>query len=373
MRLLDRYVLRELLIPFGYCLGGFLIFWIAFDLFSELDNFQKHQLTTLEIARYYLIRTPEFMIFPMVPASWLLALLYALTNHARHHELTAMRAAGVSLWRLAAPYLVLAVLLSLGLFALNECWVPQAVERANALVETRQPRGQPAARSAWEKKVGFLNSRDHRTWMIEAFNTDTHEMLGPNVEWTKPSGEHVTLWAERAHWRNGFWVLTNVQQFVYPPGQGAIPLPEEQDVLELPEFRERPEEFESEIKISRIESLKEIRQAQLSILEILQYKKLHRVNAAKQAMLDTKLHGRLAAPWTCVVIVLMALPFGAATGRRNVFVGVASSIVICFVYFVMLQLALALGSGGLVPPWLAAWSPNLFFGLGGIGLTWRVR
>jgi len=81
----------------------------------------------------------------------------------------------------------------------------------------------------------------------------------------------------------------------------------------------------------------------------------------------------LAAPWTCLVVVLIALPFGAASGRRNVFVGVASSILICFIYFVLQQLGLALGSGGYAPPWLAAWFPNLAFGLVGLGLTAALR
>jgi lipopolysaccharide export LptBFGC system permease protein LptF len=73
------------------------------------------------------------------------------------------------------------------------------------------------------------------------------------------------------------------------------------------------------------------------------------------------------------VVVLIALPFGAGTGRRNVAVGVASSILICFVYFVLQQLALALGTGGYVTPWVAAWAPNAFFAIGGLFLTWRIR
>jgi len=63
----------------------------------------------------------------------------------------------------------------------------------------------------------------------------------------------------------------------------------------------------------------------------------------------------------------------AASGRRNVFVGVASSIVICFAYFVLQQLGLALGTGGYIIPWLAAWIPNLSFGLLGLWMTARVR
>jgi lipopolysaccharide export LptBFGC system permease protein LptF len=124
MRLLDRYLLRELLIPFGYCLSGFLLFIISFDLINELDDFQKLKLRWTDIAEYYVIRAPELLVM-VLPIALLLALLYCLTNHARHHELTAMRAAGISLGRLAAPYLAVGFVLSLALFAMNELWVPQ--------------------------------------------------------------------------------------------------------------------------------------------------------------------------------------------------------------------------------------------------------
>jgi lipopolysaccharide export system permease protein len=83
--------------------------------------------------------------------------------------------------------------------------------------------------------------------------------------------------------------------------------------------------------------------------------------------------GRLAAPWTCLVVVLIAIPFGAATGRRNVFVGVGSTLLICFTYFVLQQFGLALGTGGHLPAWLAAWFPNITFGTIGLFLASRFR
>ncbi|MCB1126032.1 MAG: LptF/LptG family permease [Verrucomicrobiae bacterium] len=55
------------------------------------------------------------------------------------------------------------------------------------------------------------------------------------------------------------------------------------------------------------------------------------------------------------------------------FVGVASSIFIAFVYFVLNRFALALGTGGYLPALLAAWLPNLAFAGTGIWLTRRVR
>src|SRR5689334_17662965 len=137
MRLLDRYLLRELLLPLAYCLGGFLVFWISFDLLSELSGFLEDQISSGDIARYYLLRTPELLVVVM-PIALLLALLYALTNHARHNELTAMRAAGLSLGRLSLPYLGVGLVFSLALFALNELWVPKADEVARELVRRHE-------------------------------------------------------------------------------------------------------------------------------------------------------------------------------------------------------------------------------------------
>ena len=102
MRLHDRYLFRELLTPLAYCLGGFLVFWIAYFFFSQIDEMQQHQLRLIDCAEYAVAMMPGFLIL-VLPIGLLLSLLYALTQHARHHELTALRAAGVSLWRLCLP------------------------------------------------------------------------------------------------------------------------------------------------------------------------------------------------------------------------------------------------------------------------------
>ncbi len=373
MRLLDRYLLRELLIPFGYCLVGFLIFWISSDMMGEIDTFQKARLKPADIAWYYVIKTPEWLVFPIIPASWLLGLLYALVHHARHNELVAMRAAGVSIWRLATPYLGLGAVLSAALLAVNELWVPRSHEEVEAVLNQHQPKTNKELSRRWATRVGFTNARDNRKWYIEAFDRETGTLIRPHIEWILATGTRCEMSAERAVRTNDTWMFIKVRELVYPAVPGAAPLPEQKEVRIMSEFSESPEQIESEIKISQIEGLREIRKAQLSVGEILNYKRLHPESSPKIDMLDTKLHGRLAAPWTCVVIVLIALPFGAATGRRNVFAGVSSSIVICFVYFVLLQMGLALGSGGFVYPWLAAWLPNILFAAGGIALTWKLR
>src|SRR6266404_1377126 len=129
MRLLDRYLLREMLLPLGFCLCGFLLLWIFSDIFTELEEFQRSKLHAGDVAEYYLVITPEFLV-TVLPIALLLALLYTLTNHSRHNEITAMRAAGLSLWRLCIPYMAVGLVAGAVLFVLNEFCVPDAAESA---------------------------------------------------------------------------------------------------------------------------------------------------------------------------------------------------------------------------------------------------
>jgi lipopolysaccharide export system permease protein len=374
MRLLDRYLLRELLVPLGYCLGGFLIFWVASDLFAELASLQEYKMRAGDIAEYYLVRAPEFLVV-VLPVALLLALLYTLTNLARHHEITAIRAAGVSLWRLAVPYFAVGFAASLVLFALNEFWVPDSEDQAELIKNRRLQSPQSHAERDLVRNLGFTNARDGRRWQIGVFNEKTAEMLNPQVVWAQPDGSRRWIFAERAERTNDGWTFFDVKEYNSGAANDSPLIPGVQtNVMVLAEFSETPDEIRSEIKISRRLSLRKARRADLPLSEILDYLRLHpNPNRSDRFWLYTKLHGRFAAPWTCLVVVLMALPFGAMSGRRNIFVGVASSIVICFAYFTLMQLGMALGTGGYLPAWLAAWAPNLTFGAIGLWLTARVR
>jgi lipopolysaccharide export system permease protein len=375
MRLLDRYLLRELLIPLGFCLCGFLLLWVSFDLCVTLGDFQKRGSTASDIAQYYLVLMPGFMVM-VLPIALLLSLLYTLTNHARHNEITAIRAAGVGMWRLSLPYLAVGFVASLGLMAINEFWEPDSDETATAIRERHLA---PALRTAGKKEVYnlcFDNARDGRIWRIGVYNSETGEMIQPIVSWTGQTGARTwQLKADRAVPIKGVWTFYNARAFRQTTNSDLPPVPLLQtNVLALPDLTETPEEINSEIRISNSLSVHAARKADVPIVELLHYLRLHPNPSRSDACwLYTKLQGRFASPWTCLVVVVIAIPFGAAAGRRNVYVGVASSIVICFVYFVLQQVGLALGTSGALPPWLAAWFPNLSFGLTGLWLTSNVR
>ena len=375
MRLLDRYLLRELLIPLGYCLCGFLLFWISSDMFVTLGDFQKKELLARDIVEYYVVMLPEFLVL-VLPIALLLALLYALTNHARHQEITAIRAAGVSLWRLSLPYLGVGLLASVALFATNEFWAPNSDDQAKGILKRHLAPDPHAAGRDEYRNLYFENTRDGRRWRIGVFNKVTGDMIDVGVYPAERDGSKLwELRAEQARWTNGLWTFYNALAFKEAAETNSPPVPIlRTNELAVPEFKETPEEISSEIKIRDGMSLRAAKKADVPIKDILNYMRLHpQLLRSDRCWLETKLAGRLAAPWTCLVVVLIAIPFGAAGGRRNVYVGVASSIVICFIYFVLQQLGLALGTSGQMSPWLAAWFPNLSFGLVGLWMTTRIR
>lgn len=373
MRLLDRYLLRELLVPLGYCLSGFLIFSIAFDLFDKLGAYQRERLTGLDIAQYYLVTTPDLLV-EILPVALLLAMLYALTNHARHQELTAIRAAGISLLRLSAPYLLVGFFLSLGLFALNELWVPKSAEVAEQIRRRRITDSVVRAASQGAIKVGFV-LRGGGTCYFGAYNLETTAALDTHLVLPEADGGWQIIQAPVGVWTNGAWTLFDAEMDIYPPEAGATPLHSRTNHLVVTRMIETPEQVKSHVRVSRLlaKPSDAAKRAQLSIAQIRETEDYYRHDPVKMVMLETQFHGRIAAPWTCLMVVLIAIPFGAAPGRRNVFVGVASSIFICFAYFILMRVGLALGTGGYLPGWLAAWAPNLFFGGLGLVMAWRIR
>ncbi len=484
MRLLDRYLLRELLLPLGVCMGGFLVFWVAFDLFSELANLQREHATAVGIAQLYWIRLPD-LLGTILPVGELLALLYALTHHARHNELTAMRAAGVGLWRICVPYLVLGLLLSLGSWWINETLLPDAKEREDRLRASWTDPAATIESRQWRTQVNFQNQTDRRAWSLGAFNLATAEMRQPRLSMYLPPEARWEITAETARWTNGYWRLTNgldlfhrsasdpdpasmlkpfltttelggtldgvagwsggsievsnvvvwrtnlvspteagrpswriaalspvtgevvglsggapvgararrlimadagiwthgawrllnAREFLYRSATDDLPVTLTRPWLDLPELTETPDVIRSEVRVSALlTGTKAAKRPQLSVAEVRNYLRLHpQLPARHRALLDTQLQARLASPWTCLVVVLIAVPFSAPSGRRNVFFGVAGSIGIAFAYFVLQSVGFALGQSGQMAPWLAAWLPNLAFGATGIVLISRVR
>jgi lipopolysaccharide export system permease protein len=372
MRLHDRYLFRELLTPLAVCLGGFLVFWISFFFFKQMETIQEKKLNLFDTAEYCAASLPEFFVL-VLPILLLLALLYALTHHARHNEITALRAAGVGLWRLCAPYFIVGLLATGVYFALNEVAVPRCARWANDIL-SRHVKKENSPKSKTKFTKGFPNPRAHRVWQFDEYDSVTTRMVNPKVTWILHDGSWRFLQAERAVRTNGVWTFFNAQLFKQAGPHGAPSPMAATNVLTLPELDETPERILLLLKFSDTQTLHGSSDADIPLAELWDYLRNNPGLRAEDAhALQTKFHGRLATPWTCFIVVLMAIPFGAQSGRRNLFFGVAGSIFICFAYFVLQRVSLAFGMNGHLPGWLAAWLPNFVFAAVGIVLTLRTR
>ncbi len=343
MRLLDRYLFRELFTPLAYCFIGIQVFLICIVVFSDAGKIGDAKLNFGETLEYAAASTMGNLTIVM-PVCLLLALLMTITHHARHNEITAMRAAGISLWRICVPYFIVGLVASVLLFVLDETIVPRCTDWAYRTIN----RNNPSATGLKDVyNFAFTNGRAHRNWVIRGYyHPGSPEIPHPLVRWSLPDGSSRLLSADKGVYTNGVWFFYDAAELSQADVLSlSVPLYSTNvTALAMPEFDETPEGIAREIKIAAYFNR---HNGNLALGDIRDYMKWHpTMSKGDRGWLLTEMHGRIATPLTCLVVVLIAIPFGAAPGRRNLFFGVAGSIFICFTYFVLQRASFAFGSSG---------------------------
>ena len=172
------------------------------------------------VVSYYWIRIPEFLS-TILPITLLLALLYTLTHLAKHNELIAMRAAGVSWWRLCTPYFLIGVILSLALFAINEKWGARSAETASNYMDQHRKGSTSSIDQAWHDQAFFQNLRDKRQWVVRKYNTETFEMLHPFVVYEDSQSNEYRIQAKSAIWTNSVWTFYDADEIRFEISNGT--------------------------------------------------------------------------------------------------------------------------------------------------------
>src|SRR3954466_654717 len=162
MRLLDRYVIRNFLQAYFYCIAGFLSIWLIFDISDNISTFIEQKFGFGLTVKYYATQVPEVFII-LLPVALLLALLFSLGRMSRSNEIVSMLTAGVSIPRLLTPLIGVGLLTVAASLALNYEWAPHAEMAkknfvANARAHQYNVQGQI-----------FRNRTDLRTWFIQSF------------------------------------------------------------------------------------------------------------------------------------------------------------------------------------------------------------
>ncbi|HXX40666.1 MAG TPA: LptF/LptG family permease [Chthoniobacterales bacterium] len=356
MRLLDRYVIRNFLQAYFYCIAGFISIWLIFDVSDNISTFIDLHLGFLITLRYYASQVPQILII-LLPVSLLLALLFSLGRMSRANEIVSMLTAGVSIPRVIRPLLAIGLLTVGATMALNYSLAPHAELARKAFLA-----GGHSRQGMIEGQI-FRNRTDARTWFVQNFRPG-HDVFNTVEVLQQDSQDNIieSYLADRAvyHPESKAWEFENAKMVHYDT-RGNILEEKFFPSLTMKNWSETPFRLGSA----------NVRAEFLSVPELREY--LHFNSDFPVTLLApfrTHFQYRLALPWTCLVVVCIAAPLGIGYSRRGVLASVASAVVLIFSMNFLTHLFLALGEGDRISPLVAAWTPNILFSMIGLYLLY---
>ena len=357
MRLLDRYVIRNFLQAYVYCIIGFISIWLIFDVSDNISTFLEDRVSVGAILRYYIAQVPQIVIV-LLPVALLLALLFCLGRMSRTNEIVSMLGAGVSIPRVIAPLAVLGLLTTAASTALNYSMAPHAGFARKAILEGGSRRQQMGITGQI-----FRNRTDDRTWFIQQFfpNSTTFNTVQV-MQQDESDNVLANYYASTVvyHPENKTWELQKGREVHYDP-TGNIAASDVFESRTISNWSETPFRLSSA----------NLRAEYLSVPELRDYLAFNSdFPSVLLAPFATHLQHRYALPWQCAVIVLIAAPLGIGYSRRGILSSVAAAVALVFSMNFLTHLFLALGEGARVPPVAAAWTPDIIFGLIGLILLY---
>lgn len=373
-RLLDLYVSREYLRVF--LLGVFSLLGIFYiSTFIDLaDKLFRGAATTGTLMQYFYFQTPQFLYY-VIPMGVLVATLVTIGVLTKNSELLVMRACGISLYRTAMPLLLFSLFASGLLFLMQERVLAQAnreADRLNRLMRDWPPQttaldrrwvvGQggeiyhfdffdPMADRFSRLRVYHLEAKE---WRLRAM-TYADDAVPADGQMSSEDEGAPPAWNARRGWHREFPLIR----------QRATGSPS----VRYTSFDSRPMSFDPPAYFkSEVPDAEMMNYGQLK-----EYIEKLRANGSYVVPYLVALQRKIAFPFVTVIMTLLALPFAVTTGRRGALYGIGIGIVLAIVYWIAMSVFGAIGAGGLLPPMLAAWAPNILFAAVAVYINLTVR
>lgn len=335
--------------------------WILFiigDVFGFLDEILRERIPVTSLAVFYWYLTP-FILVQIIPVSVLISCVYILGDLNRHSEITALRASGISVWKILRPMLVAAFILGLCMFILNDRLLPPAMRIANKIRYERLDIGKRAKENkaitikniaiyGYGNRIIFAKDFDIKNNILNDVIMHQHDVQNDLI---LRLSMRTLYWTVNKTWKANDVVLyrmNNKGEFIGEPVISG-----ELDI----DMNETPTDFVNN-------------QWKPEYMSFMQLKKYIRIFASsgqkayRRLLVD--LNYKLAFPFTCIVMILISAPFALSTRRGGALIGMAKGIVIALMYIPVMAVGLALAKGGMLPPALGAWLGNILFGGFGI-------
>jgi LPS export ABC transporter permease LptG/LPS export ABC transporter permease LptF len=364
--ILDEYVLREFVLTFVLVLVTFVMLMLIFTFFELLSDIIRNRTPLITVGEYLVNLTPS-MIYLITPLSVLIGVLVVFGIMNRNSELTAMKATGVSLYRITVPVVAIAAVLSVSLFIFDELYLPQANRRQEALRNVIK--GKPAETFEHPGRKWIFGQQrpgqPSRIFYYEYFDSDPdHDAFGNiSVFEFNPGSFNISrrIFASAAHWepKLNTWVFEEGWERTFSGSE--ITSYEDFPVKTFSEISEEPAYFKKEVRQS----------SEMNFGELADYIHDLRQSGFNTVPLRVQLNHKLAYPLITLVMAVLAIPFALSMGKRGSLSGIAIAIGVAITYFVVSGFFEAMGNVSWLPAFLAAWSPDLLFGLAGAWLLLR--
>jgi LPS export ABC transporter permease LptF/LPS export ABC transporter permease LptG len=346
--IVDLYVLRRFLYYFLVIMAAFIFLFEIFTFFELLDDIARHHVPFLVVVNYFRFLIP-YLIYQLSPLGALVSVLVTLGVLSKNNEIVAFKASGISLYRLAVPLLLTGLVLAASLLFLDNSYLPYANQRQDAL--RNQIKGKPP--QTYTRPQRWIFGENFKVYNYDLFDANEKLFGGLSVVELDPATFQMKrrVFATRARWldNENAWVLESgwVRDFT----EGAITRYQPFKVYSLPELTEPPSYFHREV----------IQAFQMSWRDLRRYIEGLQRAGFDISTLTVQWHKKLAYPLIAPVSMMLAIPFAILVGSRGAIGGIALGVGIGISYWAVSALMEAMGGIGQLPPFLAAWSPDLIF------------
>ncbi|MBV8205979.1 MAG: LPS export ABC transporter permease LptF [Acidobacteria bacterium] len=358
--ILDRYIVVDFVLYLVLIQATFIVLFLVFTLFERVGDILRNHVGVGTVSEYLLDIIPS-TLYLLLFMSVLVAVLITFGLMSRSNEVTAMKATGVSIYRVVAPVLVISALLAAGLFAFDQAYLPRLNRRQETLLN--RIKGKPP-QTYLQPGRKWIFGDHHDIYYYQAYEPEAERFGNVTVFEFDPQSFAVTkrVFAGRAHWepRLGKWIFEDGwERRLRGP---AIEQYRTFDVATFAELSEPPSYFRKEVRQSQ----------EMSYSELQHYIRELQQSGFDVVRLRVQLQKKLAFPVITLVMAVLAIPFSLSASRRGALTGVATAIAIAVIYWLTSGVFEAMGNVNQLPPLLAAWTPDLLFAIGGAYLLLKV-
>ena len=359
MKTINKYIYKELIAPFFFGVAAFTGIFIGTDLIFKLtEYYTEWGVSAFILVRLFFLSLPEIIVLTFPMAS-LLGTIMAYNRLSGDSEITAMRAGGISIISLVLPALIMGLITSGVTIGITEFLVPNANYQAEQIMYQAR-HGEQRPQTQYDLFLTPMDSSTRRPdYMLYArsFNGDSGLMKDVVVQSFEEGSPDSVLEAERAEWLSDGWHFYNGTVYFLDRNN-------RQPALEFSSYRSR-EEIHSPTQAGRLgKNIDEMNIRELN--KQIAFKEEQGRPAFKEKV---EMHQRFSIPLASFIFALLAAPLGIKPQRSaGSATGFGISIIIIFIYYVLMTVGDALGSQGTIQPWLGAWLQNIVIFIVGVGL-----